>query len=322
MKNSTILTLGACSWTTLFKVDTWPSGSAKIMPHTALQLGDGMSASAACSIAALGGKVAWLGRCGNDANGRAAIQSLESTGVDCSGVQWVDGVAGSFCTVLIDAQGERLVVPRHDPAMPSSADWLPLADLKQYALALTEVRWHEGALAVLKAAKQAGIPGILDAEASGDRQLAQLCQEASHLLFSETGLTHWLKKPGHYFSETIATKSLHTARVSEALVLVLAGTPCDLAGVTLGDGGFYWMQRSADNMPVMQHQPAMRVTAIDTLSAGDVFHGTYAWAMTQSADPIQWARIATIAASLKCQKFGGRLGTPTWPEIEAALSRL
>ena len=314
-----ILTLGACSWTTLFKVDAWPSGSAKIMPSAALQLGDGMSASAACAIAALEGNVVWLGRVGHDDNGKAAVRSLQAAGVDCSGIHWVDGVAGSFCTVLIDAQGERLVVPRHDPALPSAADWLPLANVHEYALVLTEVRWHEGAIAILQAARRAGKPGVLDAEASGPGQLQQLCNEASHILFSETGLAHWLNESASYFSQCLPDPRALNTSISKALKKVLAQTTCELAGVTLGGEGFYWLQRADVSDAGVQHQPALKLKAVDTLAAGDVFHGAYAWAMTRSTNPHQWARVATVAASLKCQTFGGRLGTPNLLALRQAL---
>lgn len=315
-----ILTLGACAWTTLFQVEAWPSGSAKIIPKLAIQIGDGMSASAACSIAALGGGVTWWGRVSKDANGLAAINSIAETGVDCSQVLWVDGVSGSFCTVLIDDSGERLVVPRHDPAMPESAQWLALDQLPQYALVLTEVRWHAGALAILKEARRIGIPGLLDAEVSGPGQLAALCQVASHLLFSETGLAHWLNLPISHFSSAISTGlPALTVHVEAALRQVLDHTPCALAGVTLGSAGFYWMERQDDRQDRLHHVEAPTVTVVDTLAAGDVFHGAYAWAMTQSIDSGEWARIATTAASLKCQHFGGRLGAPSFSRLQNAL---
>jgi sulfofructose kinase len=301
-----VLTLGACAWTTIFRMPAWPSGSAKIIPHEALQLGDGMSASAACAIAALGEPVSWWGRVGDDFNGRAAIDSLSKAGVDCSAVQWDSRAKGSFCSVLVDEAGERLVVPRHDPTLNKDANWLPLHTLKHYSAVLTEVRWFEGAQAILRAAREQGLPGVLDAEASAPGELEQLCELASHTLFSETGLAHY------------SHEDVSVSNVAAALAKVLRATPAKLAGVTLGEHGFYWIERGASE--ALQHCPAPQVTAVDTLGAGDVFHGVYTLALASGLSTQKCAQIAVTAASLKCGHFGGRLGTPDRQALAAALS--
>ena len=92
-----ILCVGACAWTTIFRVAHLPDsakGSAKIIPIEAIQIGDGMSASAACAIVKLGGRAEFWARVGDDANGRAAIASLTEAGLDCSNVRYVSGGEG------------------------------------------------------------------------------------------------------------------------------------------------------------------------------------------------------------------------------------
>ena len=146
-----ILCVGACAWTTIFRVAHLPQGSAKIIPDEAIQIGDGMSASAACAIVKLGGRTEFWARVGDDANGRAAIASLTDVGLDCSNVRYVAGVKGSFCSVMIDGAGERIVIPRHDPALPVDASWMSLERITRgdFSAVLTEVRWPEGAAAAL-----------------------------------------------------------------------------------------------------------------------------------------------------------------------------
>ncbi len=301
-----ILTLGACAWTTIFRMPAWPSGSAKIIPHEALQIGDGMSASAACAIAALGEPVSWWGRVGDDFNGRAAIDSLSKAGVDCSEVRWDAHAKGSFCSVLVDETGERLVVPRHDPTLDKNPSWLPVQSLGKFSAVLTEVRWFEGAREVLQAAREHGIAGVLDAEASAPGELNQLCAIASHILFSETGLAH-------YVNENVSLDRIHSA-----LKKVLQATDAVLIGVTCGEHGFYWIERQQSER--LQHCQAPQIAAIDTLGAGDVFHGVYTLALACGLSTQDCAKLSVLAASLKCKTFGGRLGTPTRQELEAALS--
>ncbi len=286
-----ILTVGASAWTTIFQIDApLPKGSAKLIPTQAVQLGDGMSSSAACAITALGGRAAWWGRVGDDANGRAAMASLAAAHIDISAVRYVQGVCGSFCTVIVDARGERLVVPRHDPALPDDPAWLPVHRMGEFSAVLTEVRWPAGAAAALDAARAAGIPAVLDAEVAAPGVLEDLCSRATHILFSETGLAH-------YVGSAPPQRALHAAA---------RRAPHAFVGVTLGEQGFYWL---AGN--VMHHAPGLPVKAVDTLGAGDVFHGAYVLAMAEGQSPANAAQFACVAASLKCATFGGRLGAPT-----------
>jgi sulfofructose kinase len=68
----------------------------------------------------------------------------------------------------------------------------------------------------------------------------------------------------------------------------------------------------------MRRVPAPRIEAIDTLAAGDVFHGALALRLAEGAGIEEAARFACIAASLKCTRFGGRLGCPSRVEVERA----
>jgi sulfofructose kinase len=60
---------------------------------------------------------------------------------------------------------------------------------------------------------------------------------------------------------------------------------------------------------------------VDTLAAGDVFHGAFALAVLEGQDIASAARFACTAASLKCTRFGGRLGCPARAEVLHALEQ-
>ncbi len=286
-----ILCVGACAWTTIFRVAHLPQGSAKIIPDEAIQIGDGMSASAACAIVKLGGHAEFWARVGDDANGRAAIASLTDAGLDCSNVRYIAGAKGSFCSVVIDGAGERIVIPRHDPALPIDASWMPLERIARgdFSAVLTEVRWPEGAAAALDAARVAGIPAILDAEVGATGVLDDLARRASHVLYSETGLA------AHVGDGDVRAQ---LERAQTAL-------PHAFVGVTRGAEGFFWLESGH-----LQHAEGVSVTAVDTLGAGDVFHGAYALALTEHMGTDDAGRFACVAASLKCEVFGGRIGAP------------
>jgi len=66
--------------------------------------------------------------------------------------------------------------------------------------------------------------------------------------------------------------------------------------------------------------PAFAVRAVDTLGAGDVFHGAFALAIGEGMPERRAVRFANAAAALKCTRFGGgRGGAPSRAEVERFL---
>jgi sulfofructose kinase len=90
-------------------------------------------------------------------------------------------------------------------------------------------------------------------------------------------------------------------------------------------GGFVAVTDGAKGAPVapgaaVQHVPAFAVNAVDTLAAGDVFHGAFALALAEGRAEPEALRFASAAAAVKCTRFGGIAGTPGRAEAEALLS--
>jgi sugar/nucleoside kinase (ribokinase family) len=63
------------------------------------------------------------------------------------------------------------------------------------------------------------------------------------------------------------------------------------------------------------------VHTVDTLGAGDVFHGAFALAITENQELRQALRFASAAAALKCTRFGGAFAAPQRLEVEQLLSQ-
>ena len=125
-----------------------------------------------------------------------------------------------------------------------------------------------------------------------------LLTASSHLVFSSEALQ--------------ATAGI--ADDAEALKQIAKLTPSFLAG-TRGAQGTLWL----DEHHHLQQTPAFPVHTVDTLGAGDVFHGAFTLAITEKQDVPDALRFASAAAALKCTRFGGALACPQRPEVEALL---
>ena len=84
-----------------------------------------------------------------------------------------------------------------------------------------------------------------------------------------------------------------------------------------GPRGTIWLDEHQD----LQETPAFPVHTVDTLGAGDVFHGAFALAITEGQQLRQALRFASAAAALKCTRFGGAFAAPQRAEVEALLSQ-
>ena len=281
------IALGAICATRIFQVDSIPAPPAKVMAQRLVQVIDGMALSAACAFARLGGQAAIWARCGDDAQGQATRESLQAEGIDVSGLHVVPGSASSQASVIVDGLGERLVIPFHDPAVDRSPGWLPLARVREADIVLVDVRWDEGAEALLRAAREAGVPAMLDGDTAPHEVLARLVPLASHAVFSDAGL--------------LAFTGL--SDVDTALRQV-AHTHAGHVGASCGAAGYAWVDGDG-----IRRVPAPVVDVVDTLAAGDVFHGAFALALCEGQALDAAARFACHAASLKCTQFGGRQAT-------------
>ena len=295
-----LIALGAICTTAIFQVEHIEPAPAKVMARNRCTVVDGMAISAACAFQKLGGQAQVWARVGEDAEAQAMRQALALEGVDASGLHTVPGARSSHAAVIVDAQGQRLVVPFHDPQVDASPHWLPLQQLAQTDLLHCDVRWPEGAQAALQAARARGVPTMVDGDVASQDVLQRLMPLADYAVFSDAGLRVYTG----------------IADVPEALLTVAAQGHSRHVGASCGEDGYFWVQDGR-----IAHAPALKVTVVDTLAAGDVFHGALALAILEGQEMAQAARFACAAASLKCTRFGGRLGCPSRAEVLQALGR-
>jgi sugar/nucleoside kinase (ribokinase family) len=159
-----LVAVGTVSITTIYRVETIPAAPAKVLANQACRVVDGMAVSAACAFVRLGGQATAWARVGDDVQGVHMREALLAEGIDISCLRTVSGTASSHVSVLVDAKGQRLVVPFHDLDVDDSAGWLPLATLKQADMVHCDARWVNGAEAALKAASALGLPRMIDGD--------------------------------------------------------------------------------------------------------------------------------------------------------------
>ncbi len=282
------------------RVDKFPDAGTKVQASQFLITSGGQSGNAAVAVARLGGKVTFAGPLGGDDDEVAdrIVGILVRENIDCSGAVRVPGALSSVSLILVDARGEKMIATRRNQGLsavtPADVD----AAVGEADAVLLDIHYPNFVMPICMAAQKRGIPRVLDldrAVAPDDRLLAA----SSHVIASAEALRG---------TTGLSDFAAGLRKLAERYRGFLA--------VTDGPDGVYWLEGGA-----VRHMPAFKVNAVDTLGAGDVFHGAFTFRLVETGDPIESMRFGAAAAAIKCTRFGGLMGAATRAEVDDFLNR-
>jgi sugar/nucleoside kinase (ribokinase family) len=284
-----------------FRIHELPARGFKANASHFEEISGGNALNAAIGIVRLGGRASICGPMGDsrETTSRYIFDKLAHEGIDTKHLIHMAGLVTPISNIMIDPSGERTIVTFRDPEL-----WkvrLPSAGilLEDCHAVLIESRCAEFCTDLCAEARRRDIPVIVDADRTMSLREG-LLTASSHLVFSSEALQ--------------ATAGI--ADDAEALKKIAKLTPSFLAG-TRGAQGTLWL----DEHHNLQQTPAFPVHTVDTLGAGDVFHGAFALGITEGQDLPTALRFASAAAALKCTRFGGAFAAPQRVEVEELLAR-
>jgi sulfofructose kinase len=293
-----ILCAGIAVQDIIMRVEAFPAPGTKVAASDFIVTGGGCAANAAVAVARLGGRTTFAGPLGSedDAVSTRIVADLGKEGIDCAGVVRIAGATASVSLILLDAQGEKSIATRRGTglgeALPKNADRL-VADADAV---LVDNRFPDFVAAVCRAARARGIPVVIDLD-QATRADDPLLALGSHVIASAEAL-------GGTTGEADFGAAL--ARLADHVDGFVA--------VTDGPNGVTWREHGTP-----RHVPAFQVRAIDTLAAGDVFHGGFTLALAEGRDIENCLRFGAAAAALKCTRFGGADEAPRRADVDAFL---
>lgn len=287
-----ILVCGLLAADVIFNVDTIPADAVKYRADRfALRCGGG-GCYAAVAINRLGGSSAVMANVGDDHFGSFILSTLDSQGIDRSNVKVDPQIHTPISSISIDSTGERQIVNYRDQSPTAVPSHLKISPSP--AAVLVDARWIEGSVFSLEYAKAHKIPGVVDAEAPVSKDAMEL---ATHIAFSKQGLSQFA------LTDSIADGLLKAASQFSAWVCV-----------TDGENGTHIL-----NGKQVECVPAPNIDAVDTLGAGDVWHGAFTLQLALGVDEINAVKFANTAAALKCTHNGGGWSAPDLKEVNQFL---
>jgi sulfofructose kinase len=295
-----ILCAGGAVQDIIMRVDEFPRAGAKVQAAEFLITSGGQAGNAAVAVARLGGKTSYIGALGDhdDDIANTIVKTFAAENIDVSGAIRVPGARSSVSLILIDAAGEKMIATRRDQGLGKAVPNDAKAAVAAVDAVLLDNRYANITMPICEAARARGIPRVLDfdKEAPADDPLLQ---GSTHVIASAEALRG---------STKLDDLRAALRKLGEGYKGFLAATD--------GPDGVYWLDGGE-----LHHMAAFKVDAIDTLGAGDTFHGAFAFRLVETGDAVGSMRFAAAAAAIKCTRFGGLMGAPTRVEVDDFLKR-
>ncbi|HEY5910266.1 MAG TPA: PfkB family carbohydrate kinase [Verrucomicrobiae bacterium] len=292
------LCIGHAAWDLCMQMEAYPAENSKTETDRLIESGGGPAANAAWLLRRWGVPTAFAALVGKDNYGRKVVKELADAGIDCRLVEQRAGHVTPLSFVIANGNtGSRTIINRKVPAASLQLTHRRLSRLDPQVL-LFDGHELPASLAAMEAFPSAVT--VLDA-GSLREGTATLAPKVRYLVCSEKFAAQATGETGVSIKWRPCLRRL---RLLYGSVVV----------VTLGANGCVF-----DDGKHQGRLPALRVNAVDTTAAGDIFHGAFAFGLLKGLSLEKVLRLATVAAGLSVQNAGGR---PSTPELKAVADRL
>jgi ribokinase len=289
-----------------FDLDALPELGQAIHIATHSEAPGGKGQNQAVAAAKAGAKVRFFGALGDGAHGRSLLENLQACDINTAGIQILKDHPTSVATIFVDKSGDhRVVVSQGANAYAVQSDISDELLTPDTTLLLqAELNLKETAK-LMERARARNCKTVILNLAPYKNLSAEVIANIDILVMNEheaTDLGKYLGLGGSSFEDML-----------RAFNKTYGVTPL----ITLGEHGA--MAFDGKNMHCV---PALKITPVDMLGAGDAFCGVLAACIDSGMKLPEAMRYASIAGSLACTKKGAQAALPTLDEVKAKLPEL
>ena len=296
-----ILVVGSSNTDMVIKAAHLPRPGETILGGTFFMNPGGKGANQAVAIARLGGPVTFICKTGSDIFGHQSQQLFEEEGINTSYVFSDSGNPSGVALITVDEKAENCIVV----ASGANANLLP-SDLEKAEEAIeradlvlmqlevpmetvcfvADIAWQKGKKVILNPAPAHPLPAAL----------------LRHL---------YLITPNETEAEMITGVKITDESSAGEAARALSGMGVQHVIITLGSKGALIYSNGKAEMV-----PALKVAAVDTTAAGDVFNGALTVALSEGRSLKEAARFACKASAISVTRVGAQSSAPYRNEVD------
>lgn len=269
----------------------------KYCVHDKLECLGGPAANAAYLCAKWKAETILITRLGKDAYGKKIIEDFNAIGINTDYMIYPDGFETPLSLIINNQSNGSRTIFNHpgklnkvDIIFPSTKIDVILVDGHELEISLEAIKKYPEAISILDA-------GTCKAST------VELAKVVDYLVCSQDFAKQYIQRECD-LSDTNQQVDIMSQlkKLNKQNVII-----------TLGENGLLY---EADGI---KHLPAYRVNAIDTTGAGDVFHGSFAYAMYKKMDLLEALKLASMSSAISVTRLGSQPSIPSYEEVTEAI---
>lgn len=294
-----IIIVGSTNLDITARVKSLPRPGETVTGGRLSQAGGGKGANQAIASARLGADVTFVTCIGKDAGGAEMIHQFESDGIDTSCIKRTDTPTGT-ALIFVDDKAENCIAVApgaNDELLPEDIE---VAKDRIFGASYMLLQLETPVQTIVKAidiAVEAGVKVILN-----PAPMTALPEEIFSKLYIIT--------PNETEAEALTGITIICEDDARRAAQSLMQKGVENVIITMGKAGSLVCTSDAT-----EFVPALKVNAVDTTAAGDVYNGALVTALSEGKTIAEAAEFATKASAIAVTRLGAQTSAPYRNEI-------
>lgn len=288
-----IVCIGHASYDITFPVKEYPKENTKNRIQRRVECGGGPASNAAYLLGKWGIPTWFLGIVGNDEYGEVIRDEFKEVGVNTIYLEVNNSVTTTNSMIIVNTTtGSRTTLtyrPEEIKMNPVTLDFTPdiiLTDGQEIGQTNRLFNQFPNAIRVIDASRPT-------------KEIITLAQNCHFVVCSYNfalSVTNLIKEDTNH----------HYQQLMDEMKRIFPGRII----ITLEEKGCLY-----ESDGLLKRMPSLKMQAVDTTAAGDLFHGAFVYALAKGYSLEQTLQIATITGALSVTKIGGRYSVPELEEV-------
>lgn len=300
-----ILIIGSLNMDMVIGMKHMPVVGETVFGENPLYIPGGKGANQAYTAGSLGGNAAMLGCLGKDSHGRALLENMKKSGIDCSGISMLEEYPTGMAVIYVNEEGNNSIVVIAGANKACDVEYLKSHDEmireSDYVIFQMEIPC-EAVFYGIERAKELGKTVILNPAPAPENLPDEILEKVDYLTPNETEIVK------------LTGKTEETLESIQAGAKELLGKGVKNILVTLGSQGAMLVNEEG-----VHQYPTRKVDAVDTTAAGDCFNAAFVVGLSEGMSNAQAIRFANTASSIAVTRKGAQSSIPTREEVDEVI---
>lgn len=295
-----ILCIGQAAYDITLPISEYPTENLKYKIHERVECGGGSASNAAYLLGKWGADIYFAGIVGNDVYGKKIRDEFRTIGVNIDYLQFSNEFDTPASYIIVNKEnGSRTILTyratsmkMNDVSIGINPDII-LIDGREYEMSKKVIKENPNAIVIIDAGNNRS-------------EVKDLCLMSDYVVCSKV------------FAEDVSGMKITDLTNLNTIMEKLEEQFSTNIIITLeSDGSCY---RDSNNL--VRIIPSIKVKAIDTTGAGDIFHGAFTYGISNSWPIEKTLKFANVAGAMSVTKVGGRNSVFSLKELEEVYNEI